>query len=81
MNLVESIKRHATVAVMGIVFSLIAVPAAHAASECKGMEQSACEAATDKCTWVDSYETKTGNKVKAYCRTKPGKPAPKPESK
>lgn len=39
------------------------------AAECKGMPQAQCEGAPD-CSWVNSYTTKTGTTVKAYCRTK-----------
>ena len=37
-----------------------------AASQCKGMNQKACG-------WIDSYKTKTGKTVAAYCRAKPAK--------
>ena len=43
---------------------------AHAESACKGLSKGKCGTG---CTWVDSYKTKTGNKVNGYCRTKPGK--------
>lgn len=46
--------------------------AANAASQCKGMEASACQQSQD-CTWVSSYTTKHGNTVSAYCRAASGK--------
>ncbi len=45
---------------------------ANAASQCKGMEASACQQNQD-CTWVSSYTTKHGNTVSAYCRAASGK--------
>jgi hypothetical protein len=45
---------------------------ANAASQCKGMEASACQENQD-CTWVSSYTTKHGNTVSAYCRAASGK--------
>lgn len=42
------------------------------AAECKGMGQSKCEAAS-RCSWIKGYATKTGTKVKGYCRSKPSK--------
>lgn len=40
-------------------------------SACKGLEESDCKS-KDICTWVSGYEQKDGDKVKAYCRAKPG---------
>ncbi|MCB1929535.1 MAG: hypothetical protein KDH17_16070 [Rhodocyclaceae bacterium] len=42
-----------------------------AASSCKGLEKGRC-GSSSSCTWVDSYTTKKGNKVDAYCRSKGG---------
>ncbi|MES9829551.1 MAG: chromosome partitioning protein ParB [Candidatus Thiodiazotropha sp.] len=55
-----------------VVSLLIFHPAAHAAKQCKGLSKSSCNA-SGNCTWVNSYKTKTGTKVGAYCRTKSGK--------
>ncbi len=62
-----------------IVLSSLAVAIAlalggvvHAESACKGLSKNKCGGG---CTWVDSYKTKTGNKVSGYCRAKPGKAA------
>ena len=44
------------------------------AAECKGLEQSLCEARTD-CRWIAPYERKDGIKVSGYCRIKGVKPA------
>jgi hypothetical protein len=53
---------------------------ANAASQCKGMEASACQESQD-CTWVSSYTTKHGNTVSAYCRAASGKAKKAVESK
>ncbi|TVQ87989.1 MAG: hypothetical protein EA400_09855 [Chromatiaceae bacterium] len=42
------------------------------ASECKGLEQEACQA-NEACTWVDSYERKDGRVVRGYCRLRGGR--------
>jgi hypothetical protein len=41
-------------------------------SNCKGVDQSACQA-NDTCSWVRAYKTKSGKQVSAFCRKKPGK--------
>lgn len=41
-------------------------------SACKGLGESECKG-NDNCTWVSGYSQKDGDKVKAYCRAKPGK--------
>jgi hypothetical protein len=41
------------------------------ASQCKGLEQEACAAKADECSWVAASTTKLGKEIKAYCRTKP----------
>ena len=45
---------------------------AAAASECKGLEASACSD-NPACTWVSAYTTKNGNSISAYCRSASGK--------
>ena len=47
----------------------VGLPSAAQAAECKGMSKSKCEK-SDQCTYVNSYKTKSGNKVAAYCRNK-----------
>lgn len=42
--------------------------AAVAASQCKGLDNTACVASAD-CGWVESYQRKDGRDVKAFCRT------------
>lgn len=65
--------------VMGLLVSLLfAMSPVMAESACKGLAKNKCGS---KCTWVDSYTTKTGNKVNGYCRTKPGSSAKKNISK
>ena len=41
------------------------------ASDCKGMEQSAC-ASEASCSWIEGYTRKDGRTVKSFCRAKPG---------
>ena len=41
-------------------------------SACKGLGESECKG-NESCTWVSGYSQKDGDKVKAYCRAKPGK--------
>ena len=47
---------------------------AFGASSCKGLTKTKCSSKSS-CSWVDSYKTKTGTRVKGYCRAKPGKGA------
>ena len=47
----------------------VGLPSAAQAAEWKGMSKSKCEKA-EQCTYVNSYKTKSGNKVAAYCRNK-----------
>ena len=48
---------------------LLASGTANAASQCKGLENSACSQNTS-CGWVQGYERKDGRKVSGFCRTK-----------
>lgn len=41
---------------------------AHAASPCKGLEESVC-IQSQSCSWVSGYTTKSGKTVAAYCRS------------
>ncbi|MFW2440007.1 MAG: hypothetical protein ACN4GR_11605 [Arenicellales bacterium] len=52
-----------------------------AAATCKGMQQDACSS-ENSCSWVNSYTTKTGKKINAYCRNKsnPGAKKSVPDS-
>lgn len=64
---------------LGLILSLFLLASpSFAASACKGLSKAKCGSS---CTWVDSYTTKTGNKVNGYCRTKPGSSAKKDMSK
>ena len=40
-----------------------------AASACKGMQQDACSS-NNSCSWINSYTTKKGKTINAYCRNK-----------
>jgi hypothetical protein len=59
-------------AVATLVVALALFHSAAMASSCKGLSQSKCSA-NAACSWVKSYKTKSGKKVDAYCRAKPGK--------
>jgi len=70
-----------TLAVVSLVtaFSLFPVMhTAYAGSLCKGLDVKACGAQAG-CSWVNSYKTKKGKSINAYCRKKsaktPGKDA------
>ncbi len=45
-----------------------------AASQCKGMAQSACSSEA-ACRWVDGYTRKDGRSVSAHCRLNGGRKA------
>jgi len=55
-----------------LLFSSIWAVSAYAASPCKGLSKTRCGTQSG-CSWVDSYKTKSGTRVKGYCRAKPGK--------
>ena len=59
-----------------LVGSLAASGSVLAASQCKGLDNSACDASAS-CSWVDAYERKDGRKVNAFCRTKAKRAATK----
>ena len=46
---------------------LIEASNANAASQCKGLSETAC-AADSSCRWVSGYVRKDGREVAAYCR-------------
>ena len=41
-----------------------------AASQCKGLQNEACNEQANSCSWVQGYERKDGRKVNAFCRAK-----------
>ena len=51
--------------------ALLVLPslAVQAASECKGLDQTAC-GANPGCSWVSGYVRKDGKEVAAYCKSK-----------
>jgi len=63
---------------ISVCFLIFSLPAKEAASECKGLIQTECEA-NSNCVWVKGYTTKKGTKVKSYCRSKPKKKEKEPE--
>ena len=55
---------------LGIALALaLAAPGTSLAASCKEMSQSKCDK-SDSCSWVNGYKTKSGTKVKGYCRNK-----------
>lgn len=48
------------------------IQTASAANQCTGLDLKAC-GAQDGCRWIESYQTKAGKTIKAYCRKKPSK--------
>lgn len=57
--------RNSILIAVGLLVSANAI----AASQCKGLDNSACDAKAF-CGWVQGYERKDGIKVKSFCRTK-----------
>jgi hypothetical protein len=51
--------------------ALLVLPslAVQAASECKGLDQTAC-GANPGCSWISGYARKDGKEVAAYCKSK-----------
>jgi hypothetical protein len=72
----RSVRRFTPVFALFLGLGLFTAETASAA-QCKGKMPSDCQAAAE-CTWVDSYTTKKGTEVSAYCRTKTRKSADKP---
>ena len=56
--------------VLAITGTLAMSQASHAGSSCKEMQKEACMSSAS-CSWIESYTTKKGNTIKAYCRNKP----------
>ena len=68
-----NLRNHA--AALMFVATIAALPVSQsvmAASQCKGLELKACDASAS-CSWINSYQTKKGKTISAYCRTKPAK--------
>lgn len=55
--------------VLFTLFSISLSITADAASSCKGLAKSMC-VGDAQCSWVNTYKTKKGTKVKAFCRSK-----------
>lgn len=45
-------------------------PPSFAVASCKDLQQDACKS-NNSCSWINSYTTKKGNSINAYCRNKP----------
>jgi hypothetical protein len=63
-------------ALLGLMLAMIMLLAnapATAATACKGLSQAQCTSASANCSWIKSYQTKSGSTVQAYCRAKPSK--------
>lgn len=72
-----------TLAIVSLAAAFTLFPIMHtayAASLCHGLDVKACGAQVG-CSWINSYKTKKGKTINAYCRKKsvksPGKGAPK----
>lgn len=59
--------------------ALVTSPA-QAASNCKGLDQGACER-NGSCSWIDEHTRKDGIKVSGYCRSKPSQSGTEKSSK
>ena len=79
MNLVGSINRITGAVLLTICLALASISSVQAA-ECKGLSKTKCEA-SDSCSWIKGYKTKTGSSVNAYCRAKAGKSTKKKSEK
>ncbi|HFC52900.1 MAG TPA: chromosome partitioning protein ParB [Gammaproteobacteria bacterium] len=64
--------RKISVIAAAFILALALSAPAVGASPCKGLTKGRCTAKAS-CSWVDSYKTKNGTRVKGYCRSKPGK--------
>lgn len=65
-----------------LLSSLLALSSgqAMAAKACKELSKNQCESSTS-CSFVKGYTTKTGTKVSAHCRNKPGAKKAKKDTK
>lgn len=68
----HSLIRHAMVATGSLVL-LLSLSQAQAAPVCKEIDIKSQCTLNSNCSWVNSYTTKKGNKISAYCRKKGGK--------
>ena len=57
-------------AVLILAGGLLLSGQASAASQCKGLQNEACNEQANSCSWVQGYERKDGRKVNAFCRAK-----------
>lgn len=70
-----------TLVISTLAAGLLLSSSVNAASQCKGLGGSACNAASS-CSWVTGYERKDGKTVKSFCRSKgKGKDGSKASSK
>jgi len=61
-------KTLSTTLLTGLCVLAVSATAVNAASECKGLAQTECEAKTE-CRWIDGYTRKDGKEVSGYCRS------------
>jgi len=59
----------ASLITISLIGSMLVAGPATAASACKGLDNSSCDA-NASCGWVEGYERKDGRTVKSFCRTK-----------
>ena len=64
LNSNNSTIRNSIIIAVGLMISTQTI----AASQCKGLDNSTCDAKAF-CGWVQGYERKDGIKVKSFCRT------------
>ena len=56
-------------AVAGLLALIVTPAAVSAASQCKGVQQDACQAKVE-CSWVEGYVRKDGLSVSSHCKSK-----------
>ncbi|WP_316858254.1 hypothetical protein [uncultured Cohaesibacter sp.] len=59
---------------LGLLVAGLSASTLAEAAECKGLQKYKCTSASS-CVWIDGYTTKSGSKVRSYCRAKNKKKA------
>jgi hypothetical protein len=77
MKMKHTSRNHVIAITLTAAFTMLPLSnPASAASMCSGLEIKAC-GVESSCSWINSYKTKKGKTINAYCRTKPGKKSSK----
>ena len=76
--------KRSAISFMGAILLVAGQNLAHAASECRGLEQPVCSG-NAQCRWIAAYTRSDGREVSGYCRMLPesagaGKVSPKKAS-